>query len=347
MTIEAPAYVISASSHSAALFRQAAQTMLDGAGVSGTNDLQVLQHGAGNLSVDVAAGTLWIPGSLGGTNGMENNITNQATYGLPSTFTAQGSYAAYNDATVNLAIASNSTGSTRNDLVYAAIQDAQYSGVTNTPVLGVTTGAAGGGITNPPASSVVLAQVAVANGASQILTANITDKRPFFTQNVNGIPGARLIDQTEFVIGGSQAGANYIVGGSGVVLGSSGGALGGIWVQGLVPFVAADYTIPGRPSPQLFLRVSISSNATAAGTNIGAGLFTVSAMGGGSAAFTITLTGGAIISQAFAPTAGTMQTSTATAAFPANGTYLIQAIVGGTTAAASVTNVKSQLYVLV
>lgn len=185
MPLESPAYVISADSHSAALFRLAAQSMISGCGVTESGSLAVSQNGTPNMSVNVAAGMIWMPGTLGATTGFGNNTGAQTAYGLPSSKTSQGSYGAYNDATVNLAISAADPTNPRIDLVVASVQDAQYSGSNNQPVLQVITGTAAPSPSAPsaPASSVVLAQVAVAAGASSIVTANITDKRPIFGLN--------------------------------------------------------------------------------------------------------------------------------------------------------------------
>ena len=189
MAMEAPAYVISASSHSAALFRQAAQSLIEGTGVVGAADLGVTQNGTPNMSVNVAAGVVWCPGTLGGTAGMQTNLNAQTGYGLPAGLTAQGSYCAYNDAAVNLAIAAADPTNPRIDIVCAAIQDAAYAGATNTPVLQVITGTPAPSPSAPaaPASAVVVAQIAVAAGVTSIVTANLTDKRPFATGGVTTV----------------------------------------------------------------------------------------------------------------------------------------------------------------
>lgn len=194
MALESPAYVISASSHSADLFRQTAQSMIAGTGVVGSGDLQVSANGTPNMSVNVAAGFVWCPGTLGSTAGMQANANAQTAYGLPSSLTAQGSYGGYNDGTVNLAIAAADPTNPRIDLICASIQDAEYAGSNNQPVLQVVTGspAASPSVPSAPASSVVLAQVTVAAGATSITTGNITDKRPRVTCLPSSLPALRL-----------------------------------------------------------------------------------------------------------------------------------------------------------
>ena len=182
MALESPAYVISASSHSAELFRRTAQTGLYGTGVvatPGLTGLQVQQNGTPNMSVNVIAGMVWIPGTLGATAGMQTNGASQTAYGLPATFTSQGSYCAYQDGTVNLGIAAADPTNPRIDIICASIQDAQYAGSNNQAVLQVVTGtpAPSPSPPSPPASSVILAKVSVAAAATSVVTANITDQR--------------------------------------------------------------------------------------------------------------------------------------------------------------------------
>lgn len=237
MTLEAPAYVISASSHSAALFRQTLQGLIDGYGVTDSASLAITQNGTPNMSVNVAAGVIYCPGTLGATSGFYANSNAQTAYGLPSSMTSQGGYAAYNDATVNLTISAADPTNPRIDLVVASIQDAQYSGSNNQPVLQVITGTPAPSPSAPsaPASSVVLAQIAVAANATSIVTANITDERPTLGLNLRNVvrhvytssttwtqkPGLRFAYVQ--VVGGGASGG----GGSGsfnISVGSGGGA---------------------------------------------------------------------------------------------------------------------------
>lgn len=182
MALESPAYVISADSHSAALFRQAIGSLISGTGVIGSGDLQVTANGTPNMSVNVAVGQVWMPGTLGATTGFPSNLNAQTAYGLPAGFTSQGPYMGYQDGTVNLTIAAADPTNPRKDIVYAAIQDAQYSGSNNQPVLLVATGTAAPSPSAPtaPASAVVLAEILVPAGATSITSGDITDKRSFF-----------------------------------------------------------------------------------------------------------------------------------------------------------------------
>lgn len=191
------AYVISANSHTAELFRQTAQSLISGAGVaSQQQSLVVSQNGTPNMSINVNPGMVWVPGTLGSTTGLALNTTAQTAYGLPSAHTSQGMYCAYNNSTVNLAVAAADPTNPRIDLVCASVQDAQYVGSTNTPVIQVITGTAAPSPSAPgaPASSVVLAQIAVAAGATSITNGNITDKRPIYALS-GGIPKASGFSQ--------------------------------------------------------------------------------------------------------------------------------------------------------
>lgn len=182
MTVSA-AYVISANSHSAELFRQAAQSYIGGTGVVGISDLEVTENSSPNMSVDVTAGTAWVPGTLSSATGFGTNVGGQTGYGLPATLNEQGCYFVWNNSTVNLTLAAADPTNPRIDLIVAAIQDAQYAGAANQAVLQVITGTAATppSVPSPPGSCLVLAQIAVAAGATSITTADITDVRPVVT----------------------------------------------------------------------------------------------------------------------------------------------------------------------
>lgn len=121
------------------------------------------------MSVNVAAGQIWMPGTLGSVSGM------------PSGVTSQGSYYGYNDATINLAISASNPTNPRIDLLVATVRDAEYAGSDNDWVIQVVTGTPAASPAPPtaPANSIVLAQVAVAANASSIVAGNITDKRTY------------------------------------------------------------------------------------------------------------------------------------------------------------------------
>ena len=144
------------------------------------NQLQVAAQSTPNMSVQVYAGMILVPGTLGSTTGWYVNNTAQTGYGLPSDFTSQGAYCFYNDGTVTLDIATADPSNPRIDIVCASVEDAQYQGSNNEPVLQVITGTPGASPSAPsaPATSVVLAQISVPAGATSITNADITDERP-------------------------------------------------------------------------------------------------------------------------------------------------------------------------
>lgn len=165
---EKQASYIQASSHPADTDRLVLEGLLNPspAPVSGagygvgpvTGDLLVTQNGTPNMSVNVAAGHVWIDG------------TESAT---------QGAYHGYNDATKNLVIAASDPTNPRKDLVVAKVQDAAYSGAVNAWTLAVVTGTPAASPAEPavPANAVVLAMINVAALATTITNANITDRR--------------------------------------------------------------------------------------------------------------------------------------------------------------------------
>jgi hypothetical protein len=131
-----------------------------GHGVVSAGDLAVTQNGTPNMSVNVAAGRAFIRGT-------ETGSLNQ------------GAYSFFNDGAVNLAVAAADPTNPRRDLVIAQVRDSNYSGAVNDARLTVVTGtpAASPSDPTPPANALVLARIAVAAGATSVVTANITDLR--------------------------------------------------------------------------------------------------------------------------------------------------------------------------
>ncbi|MHB8671815.1 MAG: hypothetical protein ACYDAD_14855, partial [Acidimicrobiales bacterium] len=134
----------------------------------GGGDLAVTANGTPNMSVNVAAGEIWIPGSI---------------------TTRQGLYYGLNDASVNLTITPSDPTNPRNDLVVATVQDAQYAGATNTWLLQVIAGTPAGTPLDPtvPANSYKLARVVVAANAASIVSGNITDLRSAIVPAGSGV----------------------------------------------------------------------------------------------------------------------------------------------------------------
>jgi hypothetical protein len=159
MAIRTPPLYLQAGSHSAENDRLGIRGMVGTEGVGAqTAELQVTQSGTPGMSVSVAAGWAWVLGTTSATQGM---------------------YSTYNDAAVTLVIGTANATLPRIDKVCLTVRDAAYAGSSNDCLLQVIAGTAAASPTAPatPASSLVLATVAVAAAATSIVNANITDAR--------------------------------------------------------------------------------------------------------------------------------------------------------------------------
>ena len=134
-------------------------------GVGG--NLAVTQNGAPNMSVNVASGQVYVPGTEG---------------------TKQATYSCINDATKNVTITAADGTNPRIDLIVAKVQDTLYSGAVNSWSIVVVTGTPAGSPAAPtaPANSVTLAQILVGAGVTSIVTGNITDRR-FYMAAAGGV----------------------------------------------------------------------------------------------------------------------------------------------------------------
>lgn len=159
MSVRATPVWIQSGGETAADARRAMQAIFGGrGGVVGVGDLAVTQTPTPSMAVSVASGQVVIPGS-------------QDPF--------QGVYVVENQGVLNLPVAAADPTNPRVDLVVARVQDAQYSGQTNSASMAVVTGTPAPSPTDPPvpATAWVLARVAVAANASSITNANITDLR--------------------------------------------------------------------------------------------------------------------------------------------------------------------------
>ena len=165
MALRTPPSWLQNGSHPAENDRLSMQALYATTGIIGTSSLAVTQNGTPNMSVNIASGWAGIVGTF------------QANMGV---------YTAYNDATVNAAIATANPTLPRIDLVCLTVSDSFYSGATNTVAVNVVTGTAAASPAVPatPTNSIALAQVAVAAAATSIITANITDVRVNVTTNL-------------------------------------------------------------------------------------------------------------------------------------------------------------------
>lgn len=164
--------------HTAEILRSATSGLMHGVRTSGSlvarggvvlgmgGSLAVTQNGSPNMSVNVASGQVYVPGTEG---------------------TKQGTYVCVNDATKNITITAADGSNPRIDIIVAKVQDTLYSGAVNSWSLVVVTGTPAGSPAVPtaPANSVTIAQIAVGTGVTSIVTANITDKR-FYAAALGG-----------------------------------------------------------------------------------------------------------------------------------------------------------------
>lgn len=272
MAMNSPAYVISASEHSAALFRQASQSFLSGTGVVGSGDFLVTPNSPAAMNVLVAPGTAWIPGTILAGSGFGSNAGAQASVGntnggsststgFPTTLTEQGGYFGYNDGQVTLGIASANPTNARIDLVVATIADAAYAGSSNAAVLQVVTGTAGATPAPPtvPQNSLVLSSVWVPAAASTITSGDLNDLRVRATLDFYGLSGVTAAQIASLYTPTSTSTSKTAASGQCmVVTGSS----------------AVTITLPSHSSGQRLKIVNLSTGGTTvSGTNIdGVGL---------------------------------------------------------------------------
>lgn len=160
-----PSFMQNVATETAAQARNALAGIVTTAGVVLSGDLSVSQHSTPNMSVDIAAGAVWIKGT-------ENSL--------------QGYYHCFNDALANVVVAASDPTNPRIDRVVAKVQDAFYSGATNAWSMAIVTGTptAGATLVNlngvgaAPNNAVTLAYILVPATSSTVTNANISDQRP-------------------------------------------------------------------------------------------------------------------------------------------------------------------------
>jgi hypothetical protein len=145
-------------------FMHATNDVLYGAGVQDntTTSCLVKQNSPAGMSVLVSAGVVYVPNDT-----YTVGTANQKYFRIE------------NDADFSVAIAANSSGSTRIDLICAKADKvtAPNTTATNVGTFVRVAGTPGGGAPAVPALHTKIAEITVANGASSIVTANIADKR--------------------------------------------------------------------------------------------------------------------------------------------------------------------------
>jgi hypothetical protein len=160
MAVMNPPIFMQAALHPAERWRQAHKGIMGLRGGVVGLELAVAQHaGTPNMSVDVAEGHVFVPGT-------------EATY--------QGVYLGEAQGVTVVTIAAADPTNPRRDLIIARVRDTSYSGAGDTFAIEPVQGTPAGSPSDPalPTGSCwVLARVAVAALASSITNANITDFR--------------------------------------------------------------------------------------------------------------------------------------------------------------------------
>ena len=167
MSVETPPIFIQSGGETAERARRALTALTSGGhrdntfqrgGIVLPGDLAVTENGTPNMSVNVATGQVFIPGSEG---------------------TYQGVYSIENRGTLNVAIAAADPTNARKDLIVAKVQDAAYSGGVNAASIVAVTGTPSGSPAEPavPANAWVLAMIDVPALDTAITNSQITDRR--------------------------------------------------------------------------------------------------------------------------------------------------------------------------
>jgi hypothetical protein len=178
-----PPYTMDGTTVDGEVIRRAIGTLLAPAGgIVSPGDLPVTQQATPNMSVQVGAGQIWVPGTSTST---------------------QGPYYARNSGPVTLAIAASNPSNPRVDTIITQVQDAAYAGATKQIVPAVVTGTPTAGVSVPPTtaaqaatdgagavpvSSYVLAYVLVPASATSIVTADIANVAALLTSAIKA-PG--------------------------------------------------------------------------------------------------------------------------------------------------------------
>lgn len=159
MAVTNPPEYLQAGSHPAENYRRLIHALVDGrGGIISPGDLAVAENGTPNMSVNIAAGRVLVPGT-------------EAAF--------QGIYRCESRATENRAIAAADATNPRKDLIVARVKDAAYSGAVNSWDVEVVTGTPAPSPSEPavPANCWVLAMVDVPANDTAITNSQITDRR--------------------------------------------------------------------------------------------------------------------------------------------------------------------------
>jgi hypothetical protein len=119
------------------------------------------------------------------------SVSVAAGYGaiVGTTQANMGAYFAYNDAAATLTVTTASASNPRIDIVVVQVNDAYYTGSLNSVSFSIIAGTPAVSPVAPtqPANTLLLATLAVATSATQILTANITDNRAIATNSIANV----------------------------------------------------------------------------------------------------------------------------------------------------------------
>jgi ubiquitin-protein ligase len=127
--------------------------------------MAVTQQGSPTMGITVGSGVCAVAGTEGAS---------------------QGAYYCLAQSDTNISVTAAHASLARIDIVVARVQDSAYSGAVNSFTLEVVAGTPSGSPAVPtvPNNSMVLAHIAVAANATQIVNANITDKRPYIGMGI-------------------------------------------------------------------------------------------------------------------------------------------------------------------
>ena len=200
MDISLPPAWVQNRSVPARIERMMLQKYFQSPGITTTGALAVTAQGTPNMTLNVAAGSVWVAGT---------SVTNQ------------GYYYVVNDSVAVVTISTANTSS-RTDIVVARVYDSEYAGSFDTAQLEVITGTPGGGTPATPAGAYKLATVTVGANVTSISNANIVDNRAQVVSNnylvqswVQDVPWTLITTfQSNFVAHGTYTKPHYrIVGG--------------------------------------------------------------------------------------------------------------------------------------
>lgn len=162
--INPPAW-LQQGSYSANTDRQLIGSIVPVAGV--VEGFSVIQSPTPSMSISVTAGKAFVSGSIVSNQGMYNVV---------------------NDSPVSLTIPASNATNPRRDIIVVTVNDADVSGTVNSVNFQVISGTPSTSPSSPstPASSILLASIFVAAGASSIVTTAISDRR-VFTSTSGGV----------------------------------------------------------------------------------------------------------------------------------------------------------------